>query len=379
MKASNGFARTFSQFGSFVGKEFYHVFRDRRTLLIMFGLPVVQIMLFGYALTSEVKNADIFISDASQDVRTQEIVQKLKASSYFNVHETSVQDAAAMEAVFRKGEAKCFVVFPAGFAHALYHGGKAQVQLIADGADPNTAKTIISYISAILLDYQQSLSPTTGSGYRIVPETRMLYNEEGNGSLNFIPGVMALILMIVCTALTSVSIVREKELGTMEVLLVSPFRPVWVLLSKAVPYLVLSLANFTLIVLLAVFALHVEIRGSIFLLFAESTLYIITCLSLGLMISNVTNSQQTALLLSMMGMMIPTLIFTGFMFPIENMPWLFRVVSHVVPARWYFIIVKEVMLKGLGFSYVWKETLILAFMTVVLLGLSLKNFKIRLQ
>ncbi len=165
----------------------------------------------------------------------------------------------------------------------------------------------------------------------------------------------------------------------MEVLLVSPFKPVMVLVAKAVPYLVLSLANFTLIILLAVFVLDVEIKGSVPLLFLESTLYIITCLSLGLLISNVTDSQQTALLLSMMGMMIPTLIFTGFMFPLENMPLVFRIISHAVPSRWYFIIIKAVMLKGLGFQYVWKETLILAGMTTVLLGIALKNFKIRLQ
>ena len=367
-----------SQLSSFIKKEFLHVFRDRRTLLIMFGLPVVQILLFGYAMTSEVKNARIVVSDYAQDVNTQQIISKLKTSSYFIVEEASL-GANDIEKEFKKGDIKCVVILPSGFGNDLFHSGKAQVQLIADGSDPNTAKTIISYITAILGDYQQQIAPSAGLPYKIVPETRMLYNEEGNGSLNFIPGVMALILMIVCTALTSVSIVREKELGTMEILLVSPFKPVMVLIAKAVPYLVLSLANFTLIILLAVFVLDVEIKGSVLLLFSESTLYIITCLSLGLLISNTTSSQQTALLLSMMGMMIPTLIFTGFMFPLENMPVVFQVISHAVPARWYFIIIKAVMLKGLGFEYVWKETLILTLITASLLGIALKNFKIRLQ
>lgn len=207
----------------------------------------------------------------------------------------------------------------------------------------------------------------------------MLYNEEGNGSLNFIPGVMALVLMIVCTALTSVSVVREKELGTMEILLVSPFKPLMVLIAKAIPYLILSLANFILILVLAVFVLDVAIKGSIILLFLESMLFIITCLSLGLLISNTTNSQQTALLLSMMGMMIPTMIFTGFMFPLENMPKVFQVISNLIPSRWYFLIVKAVMLKGLGFSYVWKETLVMLGMTVAALTIALKNFKTRLS
>jgi ABC-2 type transport system permease protein len=366
------------QLSSFIKKEFLHVFRDRRTLLIMFGLPVVQILLFGFAMTSEVKNAHILVIDNARDVHTEQIITKLKTSSYFIVSEGNM-GTTALEREFKKGDLKCAVVFPAGFGSDLKHTGRSMIQLVADGSDPNTAKTIINYLNAIIGEYQRQLAPSSGLPYKIVPETRMLYNEEGNGSLNFIPGVMALILMIVCTALTSVSIVKEKELGTMEILLVSPFKPVLVLIAKAVPYLLLSFANFTLIVLLAVFALDVEIKGSITLLFAESTLYILTCLSLGLLISNQTNSQQTALLLSMMVMMIPTLIFTGFMFPLENMPKIFQIVSNVVPARWYFIIIKAVMLKGLGFEYVWKETLILTGMTVSLLTIALKNFKIRLQ
>jgi len=205
-----------------------------------------------------------------------------------------------------------------------------------------------------------------------------LYNEEQNGSLNFIPGVIALIFMIVSTALTSVAVVREKELGTMEILLVSPFKPIMVLIAKAIPYLVLSLVNFIIILLLSVFLLDVEIRGSLVLIFAESILFIITCLSLGLLISNVTDSQQTAMLIAMMGMMLPTLLLTGFMFPLENMPWIFQVISHIVPSRYYYTIIKAVMLKGMGFSYVWKETLILVGMSVVLLSIALKRFKIRL-
>lgn len=361
----------------FIRKEFYHVFRDRRTLLIMFGLPVAQIVLFGFALTSEVKNARLIIYDNAGDVNTMQLITKIKASAYFTVEEPA-KGYKDIEKAMKRGEAQCALVFPSGFGNDLMHAGKAQVQIIADGSDPNTAKTIISYLTAILTDYQQQLFPSAALPYHIVPETRMLYNEEGNGSLIFIPGVMALILMIVCTALTSVAVVKEKETGTMEILLVSPFKPVLVLISKAVPYLILSLANFTLIVVLAVFALHVEIKGSIPLLFLESMLFIITCLSFGLLISNVTSSQQTALLLSMMGMMLPTIIFTGFLIPIENMPQVFQVISNIVPARWYFIIIKAVMLKGLGFTYIWKETLVLLCMTAVLLFIALKNFKTRL-
>jgi ABC-2 type transport system permease protein len=362
----------------FIRKEFYHVFRDPRTLLIMFGLPVVQIILFGFALTSEVKNADVLISDNSHDVQTMQITEKIKASPYFIVHEAVIGNREIANTL-KKGSVKCVLIFPSNFAIDLMHDGKAQIQIIADGSDPNTAKTIVNYLTSIISGYQREAFPAASLPYQIIPEPRMLYNEDDNGSLNYIPGVMALILMLVCTALTSVSIVKEKELGTMEVLLVSPFKPLMVLIAKAVPYFLLSLANFTLILLLSVFMLHIEVRGNLFLLFVETALFILTCLSFGLLISNKTNAQQTALLISMMGMMLPTIIFTGFLFPLENMPWIFQVIANVVPSKWYFIIIKSVMLKGLGFKYVWKETLILIGMTGMLLVIALKNFKIRLQ
>jgi len=362
----------------FIRKEFYHVFRDPRTLLIMFGLPVVQIILFGFALTSEVKNADILILDHSNDVQTIQITSKIKASSYFIVH-GEAKDNPAIENYFKRGTVKCVLVFPPHFSSDLFHNGSARIQIIADGSDPNTAKTIINYLTAIISDYQRENFPSATLPYQITTEPRMLYNEDDNGSLNYIPGVMALILMLVCTALTSVSIVKEKELGTMEVLLVSPFKPVMVLIAKAVPYFLLSMVNFTLILLLSDFLLHIEIRGNLLLLFSESALFILTCLSFGLLISNTTNAQQTALLISMMGMMLPTIIFTGFLFPLENMPRIFQVIANIVPSKWYFIIVKAVMLKGLGFRYVWKETLVLIGMTGLLLAIALKNFKIRLQ
>jgi len=361
----------------FIRKEFYHVFRDRRTLLILFGLPVVQIILFGYALTNEVKNVNLVVVDHAKDYATQQIISRIQASSYF-IMQPAVMNEEAMKTAFKAGKIRCAVVFPPGFYNDLLHTNKAQVQIIADASDPNTAKTVVSYLTAIIGKYQQQLNTGQPAIMQIQPELRMLYNPEMNGSMNFVPGVIALIFMIVCTTLTSVSVVKEKELGTMEILLVSPFKPVMVLIAKAFPYLVLSLLNFILILLLSVFLLDMPVRGNLLLLFAESTLFIITCLSLGLMISNITTSQQTAMLFSMMGMMLPTLLFTGFIFPLENMPVPLQVVSHIVPARWYYIIVKSVMLKGLGFSSVWKETCILLAMTVFLLVMSLKKFKIRL-
>jgi ABC-2 type transport system permease protein len=207
----------------------------------------------------------------------------------------------------------------------------------------------------------------------------MLYNPELKGATNFVPGVMALVLMLVCVLMTSVSIVREKEMGTMEILLVSPFNPFLVIISKAVPYFLLSLLNLAIILVLSVFLLDMPIHGSLVLLFAESGLLILTSLSLGLLISNVTDSQQTAMLICLMGMLIPTMLFTGFIFPLENMPLPLQIVSNIIPAKWYYIIAKSIMIKGRGFAAIWKETLILAAMTVFLLTVSFKKFKIRLQ
>ncbi|MBX2920876.1 MAG: ABC transporter permease [Chitinophagaceae bacterium] len=363
---------------AFVRKEFYHVFRDRKTLLILFGMPVVQIILFGFALNSEVKNIGITILDNAHDVQSEQIIAKINSSPYFKVRQPAL-NYKDIEHRFKEGGIKCALLFPVNFGSALYKTGGAQVQIIADASDPNTATTLTNYLTAIIGNYQQELNPAAKPAYQIIPEVRMLYNEEQNGSLNFIPGVIALIFMIVSTALTSVAVVREKELGTMEILLVSPFRPIMVLIAKAVPYLVLSLINFIIILLLSVYLLDVQIKGSIILIFAESILFIITCLSLGLLISNITTSQQTAMLVSMMGMMLPTMLLTGFMFPLENMPKVFQIISYILPSKYYYSIIKSVMLKGLGFSYVWKETLVLAGMAAGLLTLALKNFKIRLS
>jgi len=366
------------QLFAFIRKEFYHVFRDKRTLLILFGLPIVQIVLFGFALSSEVKNIGISIFDNAHDSNSEQIINRIKTSSYFLMKDP-VLNYNEIEERFKEGSIKCAVIFPANFSNDLSHFGKAEIQIVTDGSDPNTATILVNYLSAIISGYQQQLNPAPRISYQIIPRIRQLYNVEQNRSLNFIPGVIALLFMIVSTALTSVSIVKEKELGTMEILLVSPLKPIMVLIAKAVPYLVLSIINFIIILALSVYLLDVHIKGSLLLIFIESIIFIITCLSLGLLISNVTNNQQTAMLISMMGMMLPTILFTGFMFPIENMPVVFQVISHLIPSSYYYIIIKAVMLKGLGSSYVWKETLILSGMAVFLLTIALKNFKIRLS
>ncbi len=365
------------QFIIFVKKEFYHIFRDRKSLLIIIMMPIVQIILFGFALTNEIKNSNIAVLDNAKDESSSAIIQRLDASRYFNVS-GNINKQPDIEAAFRSGTIRLVVIFQPGFREALLHTNHAQIQLIADASDPNTATTVTNYASNIISDYQKELNTQAPVPYLITPEIRMLYNPQLKGAYNFVPGVMAMILILIAAMMTSVAIVREKEINTMEVLLVSPLKPLLFILSKAIPYVFLSLVNVVTILLVSVIILDVPINGSLFLLMSESLLFIITAVSLGLMISNVTKTQQEAQMLSLMGLMLPTLLLGGFMFPIESMPLPLRVISNIVPSKWFFMIVKDVMIKGLGWQAVWKESLVLVGMSVFFLAISFKKFKIRL-
>lgn len=366
----------FLQFFAFVYKELLHIWRDKRTLFILFGMPVAQIVLFGFALSNEVKNTSIAVIDPSKDEATHQIISRLNASRYFNVT-TYLHTPVEIENEFKKGKIKLVLVFPPQFNKDLIHSNKATIQFIADASDPNVATTVTNYASAIINDYQQELIPQK-QPYRIITEIRMLYNPQLKSAYSFVPGVMAMILLLVSTMMTSISIVREKENGTMEILLASPLQPILLIVAKAVPYLLLSIINIATILVLSVYLLDLPISGSLSLLLAESILFTITALTLGLLISTVTDSQQIALLISLVGMFLPTLMLSGFMFPIENMPLPLQFMSNIVPAKWFYIIARDVMIKGLGFSAIWKETLILLGMTLFFLTIALKKFKIRL-
>ena len=364
-------------FFAFVRKEFWHVIRDKRSLVILIGLPIVMMLLFGFALTSEVKNSNVAILDFSKDEATQKLITRIEESEYFTVKKT-LSSEKEIKGEFQKGEVRLVIIFPQNFQNDLMHENKSQIRLVADASDPNTANITINYASAIIRDYQTDLSDNKKLPYTIDLETRMLYNPQLKSSFNFVPGVMTLIMMLLGAMMTSVSIVKEKEMGTMEILLVSPMKPIMVLISKAVPYMVLCFIDIILILLMAVYILDMPIQGSLILLLAESLLFIITTLSLGLLISVNVDSQQVAMFISLVGLLMPALIFSGFMFPIENMPLPLQVMSNIVPTKWYYSIVKSVMVKGLGFSFIIKQTLILAGMTVFFLAIALKKFKIKL-
>ncbi len=358
-------------------KEFKHVLRDPRSLFFLLAQPVMLMLLFGFALSNEVKESRIVIIDQSGDEETKKLTDRLDQSEYFQVT-GHFSDPSSVSSLFEKGAARLAIVFPPHFANDLKHLNSGQIQILADASDPNTAAIAASYAAAVFGAYQDELLGLMNLPYKINIETRMLYNPQLVSAFSFVPGVMTLILTILCTMMTSVAIVREKELGTLEVLLASPMHPMQIVVSKAVPYLVLALIDVAVILLLAVYVLGVPIRGSLFLLMAENTLYISNTLALGLLVSTITEKQQVAMFVSLVGFMLPALLFSGFMFPIENMPWPLQWISHAVPTRWYYSIVKAIMIKGLGFYSIWKETLILAVMTFGLLLIAVKKFKVRL-
>lgn len=365
-------------FLAFIKKEFWHVLRDTRSLVILLGMPVMMMLMYGFALSNEVKNSNIGILDLSKDESTVFLTNRFDQSRYFSVTKYLKRETE-IEENFKKGNIRMAVIFPPNFRDNLLHTNKVQIRFIGDASDPNTANIMINYASAIVRDYQNEVLGETKLTYTIELETSMLYNPKLESTFNFVPGVMTLILMLLGAMMTSVSIVKEKERGTMEILLVSPMKPLMVVITKAIPYLLLCFVDVLLILLLAYTVLDMPVRGNLFLLLAECILFIFTTLSLGLLISNVVDKQQTAMFISLVGLLMPALIFSGFMFPLENMPLPLRTISNIVPTRWFYSIVSTIMVKGLGIAFVWKQTLILFGMTIFFLGMALKKFKIRLE
>ena len=365
------------RFIAFVRKEFFHIFRDRRTMLILLGMPIVQIILFGFAITTEVKNVRVAVLDPSNDMVTRRIIDRLDASEYFSVT-TYLHSPGEVEAAFKRGDIDLALIFNEQFANRVYTG-EARVQLMSDATDPNTATTQAGYAANIITAAGREMLPPGVQATAIIPEVKLLYNPQMKSAYNFVPGVMGLILMLICAMMTSISIVREKETGTMEILLVSPVKPLFIILAKAVPYFVLSFVNLTTILLLSVYVLDVPVAGSLFWLITVSLLFIFVSLALGLLISSVTRTQVAAMLASGLILMMPTMLLSGMIFPIESMPVILQGISAVLPARWYIQAVRKLMIEGVDISLVLMEVGILAAMAAILITISFKKFKNRLE
>lgn len=366
------------RFFGLVQKEWFHIIRDKRSLLILLGMPIVQILIFGFAITNELREAKIAILDHAHDSYSRQLIQEITANEYF-VLAKNLHTESEIEPAMQANEIKAALVIEPSFEENMVREKMGTLQLITDASDPNMARTITNYLVAIIRNFQQSKAEGAAIPYTIQPEVRMYFNPELKSVFMFVPGIMTIILMLVSAMMTSISIAREKELGTMEVLLASSLKPTIVVLGKVVPYILLSLLNAVVILLLGFFVFQMPMTGNWLLLSGQLLLFILTALSLGILISTVSNSQQTAMMISLAGLMLPTIMLSGFIFPISSMPEVLQWASHIIPARWFITILKGVMLKGVGLDILWKETLILAAMTTFFLLVSIKRYKIRLQ
>ena len=382
------------QFISFVIKEAKHILRDKRTMLILFGMPVVMMLLFGFAITTDVRNVRTVVVTSQMDHQTQQAVERLSQSEYFTITAT-VHTPQEAERLIRSQQADMAVVFANDYASR-----KSGLQLIVDGSDPNMAQQWTTYAQQTLLSEELRVKSEEGLARRPEGESQfptgfptlaatnsssftlhssLLYNPQMKSAYNFVPAIMGMLLMLICAMMTSISIVREKERGTMEVLLVSPIRPLTIIIAKAVPYLVLAFAILVVILLMARHVLGVPLAGSLFWIIAISTLYILLALSLGLLISSVAQTQLVALLLSAMVLLMPVVMLSGMMFPVESMPQILQWIAAVVPPRYYIDAMRKLMIMGVGIGEVMKEVTILAVMTALLLAVALKKFNVRLE
>lgn len=345
------------QFKSFIIKEARHILRDKRTMLILFGMPVVMMLLFGFAISTDVRNVRTAVVLSHVNHQTHKMVERLGANEYFDIL-YKVDNSAAAEQLIRHQKADMAIVFDRNNA----------IQVITDGADPNMAQMYANYATMILQSSDTS-----------VMTQKLLFNPQMRSCYNFVPGIMGMLLMLICAMMTSISIVREKERGTMEVLLVSPIRPLMIIIAKAVPYLLLAFVILCTILLISKYLLLVPISGSLFWIFLVSCIYIIVALSLGLLISTVAKTQLVALLASAMMLLLPCILLSDMMFPVESMLDILQYISAIMPPRYYISAMRKLMIMGVGIDKVMHELMVLSLMAVVLLSAALLKFRSRLE
>lgn len=350
------------QFFSFVLKETKHITRDKRTMLMLFGMPIVMMLLFGFAVTNDVRNVRVVIVMSNADNATQQVADRLAASEYFTLTKVVATPTEAEKAI-RNQEADMAIVFSQDFASR-----KSGYQLIVDATDPNMAQQWTTYANAVINNTEAK-----------AVNTKLLYNPQMKSTYNFVPAIMGTLLMLVCAMMTSISIVREKEKGTMEVLLVSPTKPLMIIVAKLVPYLVLAFTILSIILLMSSFVLGVPIKGSLVWIYVVSTIYILLALSLGILVSTIAETQLVALLISAMLLMMPVIMLSGMMFPIESMPKILQYISAIVPTRYYISAMRKLMIMGTGIEEIYFEVSILISMLITLMSLALAKFNKRLE
>ncbi len=362
--------------GAFMVKELRHILRDRQTLAILLLMPLVQVVLFGYALRSDVNDIRLAVVDPSPDPETIALRNRFVGTGRFRVV-TSAPSVEVVEPLFRRGGVDVALVIGPDFGTNLERGLPARLLLVTDASDPNTGTTMQSYARAVVNDYQAELR-ASAQAMRIETHVRMRFNPTLESVNLFVPGLIALVLTLVSALMTAISLSREKERGTLEILLVSPLRPQQIIVGKVLPYLLLALANVLTALVAAWLVFHVPFRGSVLLLVGESLIYSIVSLALGVLIAAKTPSQRAAMLGALLGTMLPNSLLSGMIFPIASMPAWLAPISNIVPARWFIVIARGIMLKGVGLEHLWRETLVLVAMMTVLLALAIRSFKPRL-
>lgn len=375
-----------ARFLSFVKKEFLHILRDTRTLMVLLVMPVVMIVLFGFALSTELKSVKVGVFTPTDDIFTRKLIDRIGESEYFTIV-FDAPDKEALDAAFLNNTIEVGMIFQDNFYSTISHDGRASVQILLDGTNMNIAQMAQFYLRNIIGTSVQELAQevvmadpelSLNLPVEIKPTTSMLYNPQMKSSFNFVPGVMGMILTLVCSMMTSVSIVREKERGTMEVLLVSPVKPFLVILAKTIPYFVISALNLATTILLAIYLLQVPVSGSMLWVVMISLLYIMVSLSLGILVSTLVSTQQEAILISAMVFLMPTLLLSGMLFPIESMPVILQYVSYIIPARWYIDAMKALMIQGVSVKYCIDLVAILFAFLVSITSLSVYKYKDRL-
>ena len=364
------------QFISFIRKEIYHITRDPLTLIIMLILPVILLLILGFAVSTEIKNTSFIVFDNSKSEISQKLIEKIDANEYFDLA-NYIDTAEDIERSFQKGETKMAIIIPSSFGNDIARTG-AEIQIMVDASDPNEASTIVNYFQSILMQYQQERVVINQNSGIIQAEVKMLYNPQMKSAYNIVPGMIGMLMMLICAMMTSISVVREKELGTMEILLVSPLKPATIMFAKAIPYLIIAFFDVIMVLILAYFILEVPILGNILLILLLSIIYTFSALALGLLISTITQTQQTAMITSGVGLLLPSMLLSGLIFPINSMPDILQYISLIIPARWFIEALRDVMIKGLGFEAIWKQFLILLIMASLLISISIRKFKNRL-
>ncbi len=367
---------TMKHFSYFIKKEFLHIFRDSRSLIILFALPLIQIILFGFALTNEIKNVNFAVYDKSKSALSQRLINKLNATDYFTL-QAYIENEDSLEEALISNQNKLVLVIDSKFAKVHPQARQGKLQLLLDASDPNIASNIRAYVNNIVGDFTREEFLQQQDNQVIT--SKMFYNSQVKTAYFFIPGLMAFILTLISAFMTSITLTREKELGNMEILLISPLKPYQIIVGKVIPYAILSLVNIANILLLGKYVFGMPFNGSLSLLVLESSLFLLNSLALGILISSFTESRQVAMMIALAGLLLPTMLLSGFIFPISNMPKILQVFSQIIPATHFITILKGIMIKGVGISYLVKETSILAILTILFIAIAIKKFNVRLD